>query len=512
MKINLNNITKIYADEAILEACDLEVKLGDHIAIVGENGSGKSTLLKIIAGLENYQEGQRIVPKDIKVGYMHQQFPRFEGTAHAYVMDQFGELLELERRMQILEQGFATSDDLDLDLEKYERVTHQFEAQGGYQVGNDIQRIATGLAISNVLEQDYNELSGGQKTRIELVKLLVSNVDVLCLDEPTNHLDYDGIQWLENYCKSLRKTLIIVSHDREFLNQVVAVIHDIEDGSIVTYHGNYDSFQIQKKERFARLVLDYEAQQKIIQKLKLAIRRYRQWGHESDNEDFFKRAKAIEKRLEKMEKLPKPEELERKLNLSFDLKNRSGKQVLVAQALDVGYTHPLGNPKNLNILWQERVALLGANGTGKSTLIKTIMGEIPALGGTLKIGESVSIGYLPQQHVFEDDNERILSFTQRSLSLSEFDARRMLAQFGFYQSDVYKPIRYLSGGEKVRIKLMEIMHRKHNLIVLDEPTNHLDIQSCEILEDVLMQYQGTLIVVSHDRYFLRRLNVKNIEI
>lgn len=512
MKISINNISKIYSESALFEACSFDIVLKQKVAIVGENGSGKSTLLKMICGLENYQEGNIFMPKGVEVGYLKQEFDNYDHLAIDYIKKEFKSLRDLELRMNDAAEALKDADDLDKAMNKYARLQEEFERMGGYVIDNDIDRIATGLNITDALNRPYNTLSGGEKTRIELVKLLVSNAEVLCLDEPTNHLDFIGIEWLENYCKGLDKTIIIVSHDRAFLNNVVNVYHDIEDGQIVTYHGNYQTFREQKKVRFEHLVNDYKVQQDQIKKIKLAIRRYRQWGHESDNEDFFKKAKTLEKRLERIEMLPKPEELSNRLNLKFEIKERSGKDALVLKDLMIGYDDILQLDLNLKIQFKERWAIVGENGSGKSTLIKTILKEIEPLDGEIIIGSRVNIGYLAQQHVFEDDSQRILNYTIHNLNVSEFNARRALAQFGFYQNDAYKIMRQLSGGEKIRLRLMIMMHSNINFLILDEPTNHLDIQSCEILEDVLSRYDGTLLVVSHDRYFLEALNTQTFKL
>lgn len=512
MKININNISKIYSETTIFDECNFEIVLKEKVAIVGENGSGKSTLLKMIASLENYQEGNIFIPKGIKIGYLKQEFDRFDGSSSEYIMSEFKELTLIEKRMNEAADSLSNTDDLEKAMNRYANLQEEFERLGGYSIENDIDRIATGLNIQSMLNQQYNTLSGGEKTRIELVKLLVSDADVLCLDEPTNHLDFVGIEWLENYCKGLDKTIIVVSHDRAFLNNVVNVYHEIEDGQIVTYRGDYESFRKQKQVRFEHLVNDYKVQQEKIKKIKLAIRRYRQWGHEGDNEDFFRKAKMLEKRLERIETLPKPEELSNKLNLKFEVKNRSGKDVLVLKDLAIGYDDFLQIDLNLKITFRERWAIIGENGAGKSTLIKTILNEVEPLAGEVIIGSNVKIGYLAQQHTFYDESERILNYTINSLNVSEFVARTTLAHFGFYQNDVYKIMSQLSGGEKIRIRLMVMMYSEANFLILDEPTNHLDIQSCEILEKVLNEYDGTLLIVSHDRYFLNALNTKTFKI
>lgn len=512
MKIQINNIVKSYTGEIVLDDLSLEIIKGSKCAIVGENGSGKSTLLKIIAGIENIQGGSIFIPREMNIGYMVQVFPNYTDTSRNYILSCFEEYLIYQQQLKSIEKRMSSENMTEEVLNEYAKVMDKFENAGGYDLENSLEAYAKGLGIDDVLEQPFDTLSGGQKTRIVLVQLLLQDVEVLCLDEPTNHLDMTGIEWLENYCKTTNKTLILVSHDRQFLMNVVSVFYEIEDGQVVTYYGSYDSYRNQRHERYLRLVLDYEQQQKEISKIKLAIRRYRQWGHEGDNEDFFKRAKALEKRLERIEKLPKPTEIRNKL--TFDLKSTQvgSKDVVIANDLIIGYDAPLCNPLNFIIQRKERVAIVAPNGTGKTTLLKTLLGEVKPLGGTIQFGQTVDVGYLPQIIKFENDSERILDYFVRVCNLEEEKARRYLAWFGFYHVDMYRYISSFSGGEQVRMKLLEIMLKGCNCILLDEPTNHLDLLSCEIIEDVLTKFEGTIVVISHDRLFLENLKVRTIHL
>ena len=507
MKIHINELTKTYSGDLILDNLSLEIIKGSKSAIVGENGSGKSTLLKILSKIEPFDSGQVHIPKDMNVGYMRQTYTNFPGNAKEYILSAFDDYKTLKARLSDLELAMSDTSDLYNVFKKYSNAQEKFELMGGYELENSLDSYAKGLGVYHLLEQGFSTLSGGEKTRISLVQLLLQDYEVICLDEPTNHLDTSGIEWLESFCNSTSKTLLIVSHDREFLKNIVSVYHEIEDGKIVSYHGDYDSYRLQRHERYLRLVDDFDEQQRQIQKLTLAAKRYRQWGNESDNEDFFKKAKAVEKRIARIDRLPKPVEIRNQLNLKFEVKVRSGKIVCAADNLAIGYDTVLKDSIDFQVNWRDRFAIVADNGVGKSTLIKTILGELDAKEGQVRVGESVKFSYLPQELVFVDSAVRILAYIQKSCELDEEKARRYLARFGFYQHDMYKPVSYLSGGEQVRLKLLEMMLSDSNCLILDEPTNHLDIMSCEIIEEALREYEGTIIVVSHDRMFLNKLGV-----
>lgn len=508
MKIQINNLVKTYAGDVVLNDLSIEIVRGSKSAIVGENGSGKTTLLRILAGEEEYQEGRVFIPKEMSVGYMMQTYPDYDRSCREFILSRFHDYNHYASKLRELEAQLNLGGDMEQILAVYSKTFDKFEQAGGYQLENALDSYAKGLDVFDVLEQSFNTLSGGQKTRIALVQLLLLDYEVLCLDEPTNHLDIKGIEWLESFCQTTSKTLVIVSHDRQFLSNIVSVFHKIEDGQVVSYHGDYSSYRRQRHERYLAMVSDFEQQQKEIQRLKLSIRRYRQWGHESDNEDFYKRAKALEKRLERIEKLPKPLEIRNKLVFNLQLSQLGSKEVVIARDLIIGYDAPLCEPLSFSIKRGDRFAIVAANGKGKTTLLKTLLKEIDPLDGDIKFGESIEVGYLPQLISYENEHERILSYMRRICGRDEEFTRRSLARFGFYQGDMYKSLSSFSGGEQVRLKLLEIIIKGCNCLILDEPTNHLDINSCEIIEEVLSKFKGTILVISHDRMFLNKLNTQ----
>lgn len=508
MTIQLNHVTKSYTQDIILDDITMKITDGEHIAIVGENGCGKSTLLKVIAGLEPYQEGEVLLSKNTKIAYLNQMFDAYEGTVLSYLMQAHEEVLQMQERMQKLEEDMmlADADEMEKLLKKYGNLQERFESMDGYQLMTSIDQIAHGLHIDHLLQRAYIALSGGEKARVNLARQLLQKPDVLLLDEPTNHLDFIGIRWLENYILNLKETVIIVSHDRTFLNHTVKKIYEITWGEISMYVGDYDAYRKQKQERYLLWQQDYEQQQKEIKKIKDAIRRFRQWGHEGDNEKFFKKAIMLEKRLENMERIKRPQELQRNMHVEVKEKETSSKKVLELKNVSKAYGNKqLFHHVDAAIFWRERIAICGENGMGKSTLIKMIMQEEPCDQGEIHIAESIQIGYLPQMISFPKEEERILAYAQYELCMNEEDTRRYLLRFGFDKIDMFKRLRVLSGGEKTRLKLALILKQEVNLIIFDEPTNHLDFTSIEIIEQILQEYTGTLLVVSHDRYFIHSL-------
>jgi len=369
--------------------------------------------------------------------------------------------------------------------------------------------VANGLGLSKLLRQRFDDLSGGEKTKVILGQILLQNSSILLLDEPTNHLDLQAIEWLEEYIKAFSGTVIVVSHDRQFLNNVVQKVIELEDGEASTFHGNYDAYIKGKEEKVAQEFAQYEEQQKKIKKMKEAIKRLRQWANEASppNPDLYRKAKSMEKALERIELMKRPK-VEKKMNLQLEATDRSGKEVITIKNVTKAYKEPLFKDVNFSVYWQNRLAIVGGNGTGKSTLLKMILGEVKPDEGLCILGSNVKIGYLAQQFDVVDDQIRLIDAFRENILMTEEDARHVLAQFLFYGYDVYKKVCDLSGGEKMRLSLAQLMQQDINLLILDEPTNHLDIESREVLEDNLQKFAGTIIAVSHDRYFLQKLFTK----
>ena len=514
MTIHINNITKRYSDEIILDDITLKINDGEHIGIVGENGCGKSTFLKILAGKEKCQQGQIITTKNTKIGYLEQNFREFKGSVHDYLMSSRNDILKMQNQMHCMEIEISDPDHLEcLDdlLKRYGDLCERFEMAGGYDLLCKVDQMTQGLRIAYLIDHDYDTLSGGEKMRVNLAYLLIQDLDVLLLDEPTNHLDSAGIQWLEKYISSLRKKMIIVSHDRFFLNHTVSKIYEIENSEIVMYPGNYDDYKKEKALRFERLKHDFEEQQKQILKLKNTIRRYRQWAYEGDNESFYRKAKQLEKKLSQIERLKNPEYANRKISIALPACERSSKEVLVVKDLCKRYGDKnLLDHIDLTIYWQDRIALCGDNGSGKSTLIRILMNQLQADEGRMKKGNHVDIGYLPQMIIFNDEKQRLLNCFCYEAAMSEEKARPYLRKFGFDGDDMAKRLEHLSGGERVRLKLAMIFVNHINFIIFDEPTNHLDFSSIEIVESILEEFKGTLLIVSHDRYLIKRLTKRKM--
>jgi len=508
MQMKAEQIQKIMGGNILFENLQLEVNSGEHVAIVGVNGSGKTTLLQLLSGVDFPDRGRIIKSKDATVGYLH-QIPNYPGHSVKKVLEEaFADIYALRARMTILEQEMQ-SNVTDKILWQYGQVQEQFMLQGGYEVEAQLAMIANGLGIMEMLAQPFSSLSGGEKTKVMLGQILLSQPAILLLDEPTNHLDMQAIEWLENYVRSFEGIVIVVSHDRHFMNQIAHKVIEIEDGEAFTYTGNYDAFIAQKEAKIEQQFADYEEQQKKIKKMRETIKRLKQWANEANppNASMHRRAKSMEKALARIERVKKPIS-KKKMNLALTMAERSGKEVVQLQDIYHGYEKPLLIDSNLAVYFGERLAIVGNNGSGKSTLLKMMLGEIVPNRGVCHVGSNVKIGYLSQQLEHKNPAIRLIDAFRENVAVSEAEARHILARFLFYGYDVFKKVKNLSGGEKMRLRLAQLMHEDINVLILDEPTNHLDIEAREVLEDTLETFEGTIIGVSHDRYFLQKIFTK----
>lgn len=511
MICTLNNISKSFAGTMIFENVSMEIQANDRIGLVGRNGSGKTTLFQLISGMEAPDKGAIHVKKGAKIGYLA-QIPSYPAgtTGEDVLLLAFKETVELQQKLRTLENQMAeVAEDNQLNkiMQEYGVLQERFGFMGGYEMDASIQRIANGLKIAHLLPQPFSSLSGGEQTKICLGFILLQNPDVLLLDEPTNHLDIFSVEWLEQYLKEYDGTVVAISHDRYFLDEVATKIIDLEDGEIHTYHNNYSGFLKEKEERLLLEFSAYQEQQKKIKKMKEAIKRLKEWANQSNppNAAMHRRAKSMEKALNRMEKLKRPI-LERKaMGLQFDATDRSGKDVVILEKVRKAFgKNELFKEVDLAVYFRERAAIVGQNGTGKSTLLKMLLGELDADSGLLKLGSNAKVGYLSQHIKPSNPNQTLIEAFREDISITLEQARHVLAKFLFYGPAVFKKVENLSGGEKMRLRLAQLMHQDINLLILDEPTNHLDIDSREVLEEALEEFDGTILAVSHDRFFLNK--------
>ncbi|MEI4768199.1 ABC-F type ribosomal protection protein [Psychrobacillus sp. FJAT-51614] len=512
MICTIQDVSKMLGGNTIFENLSLSIKTRDKLGIVGRNGSGKTTLFKLITGMESPDTGIINFKKGTKIGHLA-QIPSFseEVTGMDVLNSAFEKLKAIQSKMQQIEEKLSYTDnqtDMEKLLQEYGNVQEDFTNLGGYSLDSEIERVIQGLQLSSFVHQSFSNLSGGEQTKIMLGKLLLTQPDLLLLDEPTNHLDLFAVEWLEQYLVNYTGTVVIISHDRYFLDQVITKVADLEDGELTLYHGNYSSYIVDKEDRLMREFQEYEEQQKKIKKMREAIKRLRQWANEAvpPNPGLHRQARNMERALERMEKVRKPIIDPKKMSLSFDAAPRSGKEVVIMEDVSKSFGEKILLLKtNLNVYWKDRVAIVGRNGTGKSTILRLLRGEINPDEGTARLGSNVRIGFLSQHFEILNPKERLIDVFRSEVSVAEGEARHILAQFMFYGPDVFKRVGDLSGGERMRLRLAQLMHQDINLLILDEPTNHLDIESREVLEDALEDFQGTILTVSHDRYFLNKL-------
>ncbi|MDV6040074.1 ABC-F type ribosomal protection protein [Bacillus sp. SM-B1] len=508
---SVNNVTKSFGGNIIFENISLEIKNGERVGLVGRNGSGKTTIFQLLTGMESLDAGAIHMKKGTRIGHVA-QIPKFDESMTVYevLSSAFKIEKELEREMRTLEKHMAEEQEssvLQKLMERYGIIQEKFAFLGGYEIEANIMKVANGLQVTELFPRSFLELSGGEQTKVSLAYMLLQKPDLLLLDEPTNHLDLFAVEWLEQFLKEYNGTVMVISHDRYFLDEVVTKIFDLEDGEIHVYHTNYSQFVEEKEERLLQEFQAYQEQQKKIKKMKEAIKRLREWANQANppNEGLHKRARSMERALERIEKLKKPILERKQMGLQFEGQERSGKDVVVMKEVSKGFAgHPLFNEANLHVRFQERAAIVGRNGTGKTTLLKLLLEEIEPDAGEVRIGSSVKIGYL-SQHAYGNMKSNVLEAFREYVAVTEGEARHILAKFLFYGPAVFKKVTQLSGGEKMRLRLAQLMYQDINFLILDEPTNHLDIESREVLEEALEQYNGTILAVSHDRYFLNKL-------
>lgn len=520
IEIELNNIIKNYGLKNVLNGMNLTLKTGERAAIIGCNGAGKSTVLKIIMKQENISAGTINIRKNATIGMLKQIYEYEETNPNVYTFLQrsFEHFFELETKLKKLEDEMSyEKDDEKISelLQKYGNVQQKYIQMGGYDIQEKFNKICSGLQINEkMLNQNYNDLSGGEKTIVNLGALLLKEPSILLLDEPTNHLDMEKLEWLEKFLKEYKGTILMVSHDRYFLDKIATKTILLENGKEKIYFGNYSYFLKEDEKRTLAEFENYKNQQKMIKKMKESIKTLRKFGELAKNEMFFKRAKSIEKKLAKIEQLPQVD-LEQKtlLNFKLNIDSRSGKDVVIINNLNKNFeSKNIFENANLQIHYGEKIALIGKNGTGKSTLLKIIMNEDCEYTGEIKIGQSVNIGYIPQEIKFEDDNQTILNFFEQFDNRNETEIRTSLAKYMFRGNDVFKKVSSLSGGEKVRLILAKLLKQNINFLILDEPTNHIDIETRELLEEAIKEYSGTVLFVSHDRYFINNLAERIVEV
>jgi len=520
IEIELNNIIKNYGLKNVLNGMNLTLKTGERAAIIGCNGAGKSTVLKIIMKQENISAGTINIRKNATIGILRQIYEYEETNPNVYTFLQrsFEHFFELETKLKKLENEMSyEKDDEKMSelLQKYGNVQQKYIQMGGYDIQEKFNKICSGLQINEkMLNQNYNDLSGGEKTIVNLGALLLKEPSILLLDEPTNHLDMEKLEWLEKFLKEYKGTILMVSHDRYFLDKIATKTILLENGKEKIYFGNYSYFLKEDEKRTLAEFENYKNQQKMIKKMKESIKTLRKFGELAKNEMFFKRAKSIEKKLAKIEQLPQVD-LEQKtlLNFKLNIDSRSGKDVVIINNLNKNFeSKNIFENANLQIHYGEKIALIGKNGTGKSTLLKIIMNEDCEYTGEIKIGQSVNIGYIPQEINFEDDNQTILNFFEQFDNRNETEIRTSLAKYMFRGNDVFKKVSSLSGGEKVRLILAKLLKQNINFLILDEPTNHIDIETRELLEEAIKEYSGTVLFVSHDRYFINNLAERIVEV
>lgn len=504
-------------DDWLFRNVSIELNERDRVALIGPNGAGKTTVLKILAEMLPPDEGTVAKKKTVRIGFLDQipDYP-LSTTVRDVIYSAFEALYALENDLRQLEAKMAAcTDDAELTkvFDRYSALQAAFEEAGGYTVDTKVRAVMNGLSLPEpFLDMPFSALSGGQTTRVELARLLASEPQLLLLDEPTNHLDLPSIEWLENFLSSYDGCVVVVSHDRTFLDHVATRVIELDSGEAAAYVGNYTEAMHEREQRLLIEFQSYQEQQKKLKQMEAAIKRLREWANQANppSAGLHRRATNMQRALDRIQKLSRPVLERRRMALSFDIHARSGQDVVLCAGIRKHFGDtPILRDVNLQVRYGERVALMGANGSGKSTLLRLIVGADVPDAGKLRVGDSVCIGYLRQQEPLEADGMHVLAAFRNAVThmspMTEGQARHVLAQFLFYGESVFKQIRTLSGGERVRLRMAQLMYQDVNFLVLDEPTNHLDIESREALEDALESFPGTILAVSHDRHFVHKL-------
>ncbi len=504
--ISVSGLVKEFeVGKKILDGLTFQVDAGERVGLLGPNGCGKTTFLRILTGEVHPDEGDIVVAPNKRMGLISQIPVYPAGYTVEDVLDTaFAPLRQMEEEMGALSQRMAEGESDPALLSRYDKLSAAFQAGGGYETDTNKNKVCSGLSIPQEMrERPFDKLSGGEKTRVNLARLILEDTDILLLDEPTNHLDLRATEWLEEYLERFKGTVLAVSHDRYFLDKVVRRVVEIQEGKAEFYSGNYSFYAVEKERRYEEKLRQYEKEQAKIQQLEKAAEQLRIWAY-SGNDKIFKRAQSMEKRIERIRQTDKPKK-DRKMAVRFGEREFRGDEVLSIKGLEKSFRErKLFADVNLEVEGGERIALLGDNGTGKSTLIRIIMGEEEPDGGKIRKGPTVKVGYLPQIIHFDHPERTLVDTMLYDLDCTAQIARNRLASFKFRGEDVFKPVSALSGGEQSRLRLCMLMDSKINLLILDEPTNHLDIQSREWIEEAVEEYEGNLLFVSHDRYFIDR--------
>lgn len=502
IEISVNNITKSFGFNNVIDNISFDIHTGEIIGLVGINGCGKSTLLKLIAREEIEDKGTISIRKNTTIGYLKQNYIFNEDlSVKELLYESVKDIIEIENKLRSYEikMQSASEKELNIILNKYADLQEKFINIGGYEISEKVGRIISGFKLENILNNNMNTLSGGESRIVMLASIMIKNPDILLLDEPTNHLDIETLEWFEDYLINYRGTVLIISHDRYFLNNIVDKIILIENGKEDIYLGNYDYYVEEYKKRFELKLNLYKNQQKEIKKLEASAKKLREFGRLGNDSRFYKRANSIDKRIKKLDKIDRPL-VTKGINMNLSNDKRSGNEVLVLKKYSMSIDdNLLLDNVDLEINYKDRICLMGKNGSGKSTFIRNIM------NGNIKLGSNVRIAYIPQEITFTDEKINILEFARNICHEEDSIIRSILNKYMFNSNDIFKRLDKLSGGERVRLKLLELNYSKVNFIILDEPTNHLDIKTREILEDALYNFNGTILFVSHDRYFINKL-------